>query len=63
MYDTRPAYFESREQMESAVAHARGFESREAMLAFYETRNGLNVTEALENEDRRRVLALRRIAK
>jgi hypothetical protein len=57
--ETRPAVWESREEMESSAAHARGFPTREAMLAHYETRDAGPAT---EDDYRRRMLTIKRIA-
>jgi hypothetical protein len=54
--ETRPAVWESREQLESAAAHARGFATRAEMHAHFDT------SPATEDDDyRRRLLALKRI--
>jgi hypothetical protein len=58
--ETRPAVWESREEMESSAAHARGFPTREAMLAHSETRDAGPAT---EDDDRRTLLRLKRVIK
>jgi hypothetical protein len=57
--ETRPAVWESREEMESSAAHARGFRTREEMLAHFETRDA----DPVPDDDRRRLLRLKRVTK
>jgi hypothetical protein len=54
--EVRPEYREAAE----AAAHARGFPEIRDMLVFFERRD---IETDSEDEDRRRVLALKRIAK
>ncbi len=58
--ETRPAVWESREEMESSAAHARGFPTREAMLSHFEARDAGPAT---EDDDRRTLLRLKRVTK